>query len=119
MIFDLRIYDLRPGALAAYMAAVREVGLPVRLRHGVRLVSWYYTEIGPLHRVFHTWAYRDWRHLEEAKARFRVDPEWRERYLPRVYPLILRQRNQIVLAADFSPAPFAEDGASDPAPAAP
>jgi hypothetical protein len=105
MIFDLRIYDLRPGTLQEYMAAVRDVGLPVRRKHGVNLVSWYYTEIGTLDRVFHTWAYRDWNHLQEAKAHFRQDPDWRERYLPRVFPLILRQRNQIVLAADFSPSP--------------
>ena len=107
MIYDLRIYDLRPGTVPEYMAAVREVGLPVRLKHGVKLVSWYYTEIGPLNRVYHTWAYRDWNHLNEAKASFRDDPDWKERYVPRVLPLIVRQRNQIVIAADFSPPPFA------------
>jgi len=103
MIYDLRIYDLKPGALAEYMAAVREVGLPVRERHGVKLVSWYYTEIGVQNRVFHTWAYRDFQHLAEAKAQFRQDPDWQDRYVPRVLPLIVRQTNQIVLAADFAP----------------
>lgn len=105
MVYDLRIYDIRPGRVPDYMAAVREVGLPVRRRYGVRLVSWYYSEAGPLNRVFHTWAFRDWEHLARAKAQFRRDPDWVERYLPRVLPLIARQSSQLVLAADFSPEP--------------
>ncbi len=105
MIYDMRIYDIAPGRLPEYMAAVREVGLPVREKHGVTLVHWYYTEVGTLNRVFHTWAYRDWAHLAEAKARFRQDPDWSGKYLPRVLPLVVRQSNQIVLAADFSPQP--------------
>ena len=103
MIHDLRIYDLVPGGLEEYMAAVREVGLPVRQKYGVVLVGWYYTEVGTLNRVYHTWGFRDWEHLAQAKAQFRQDPDWREKYLPRVSGLIVRQSNQIVLAAEFSP----------------
>ncbi|NIP73200.1 MAG: NIPSNAP family protein, partial [Gammaproteobacteria bacterium] len=51
MIYDMRTYDLLPGSLEAYMAAVREVGLPVRERYGIRLAGWYYTEVGALNRV--------------------------------------------------------------------
>ena len=105
MIFDMRIYDVRPGTVPQYMAAVREVALPVRQKYGVQLVSWYYTEIGTLNRIYHTWAFRDWEHLNTAKAGFRNDPEWKNNYLPRVQPLIVRQRNQIVIPADFSPLP--------------
>ncbi len=106
MIFDMRTYDLVPGGLAAYMAAVRDVALPVRERYGIRLAGWYFTEIGTLNRVVHIWAFRDWAHLTEAKARFRQDPDWTERYLPRVLPLIVAQQSQIVQAADFSPRPL-------------
>ena len=113
MIYDLRIYDLRPGALPEYMAAVREVALPVRQRCGVTLVSWYFTEIGTLDRVYHTWAFRDWQHYREAKQAFRNDPDWKQKYLPRVLPLILRQSNQIVQAADFSPVPAVSPAAAD------
>jgi hypothetical protein len=105
MLFDLRTYDLKPGALPAYRDAVREVALPVRQRYGVKLAGWYYTEIGTLNRVVHIWAFRDWQHLAEAKRQFRADPQWVRDYLPRVLPLIERQQSQIVLAADFSPLP--------------
>lgn len=105
MIFDMRTYDLVPGSLEAYRAAVKEIALPVRERYGIRLAGWYYTEIGTLNRVVHIWAFRDWKHLTEAKERFRKDPDWTERYLPRVLPLIAAQQSQIVHAADFSPHP--------------
>lgn len=105
MIFDLRTYDLVPGGLEAYQAAVREVGLPVRERYGIRLAGWYFTEIGTLNRVVHIWAFRDWEHLTAAKTQFRNDPDWTGRYLPRVLPLIVAQHSQIVRAADFSPMP--------------
>ncbi len=105
MIYDMRTYDLLPGSLEAYMAAVREVGLPVRERYGIRLAGWYYTEVGTLNRVVHIWAFRDWQHLAEGKRQFRADPQWSGDYLPRVVPLIVRQHSQIVHAADFSPQP--------------
>ena len=101
----MRSYDIVRGGLEAYMAAVREVGLPVRLRYGVKLAGWYHTEIGTLNRVVHIWAFRDWQHLSEGKRQLRQDPDWVQRYLPRVAPLIVRQSNQIMLAADFSPQP--------------
>lgn len=105
MLFDMRTYDLVPGGLEAYRTAVQEIALPVRERYGIRLAGWYYTEIGTLNRVVHIWAFRDWDHLADAKAKFRKDPDWTERYLPRVLPLIVAQHSQIVRAADFSPRP--------------
>lgn len=105
MIYDMRIYDLVPGGLAEYQAAVEEVGLPVREKYGVKLAGWYYTEIGTLNRVVHIWAFRDWAHMEEAKQQFRSDPDWVERFLPRVRPLVLRQSDQIMHSAPFAPQP--------------
>ena len=105
MIFDMRTYDLVPGGLAEYRAAVEEVGLPVRKKYGVKLAGWYYTEIGTLNRVVHIWAFRDWAHMDEAKQQFRSDPDWVERYVPRVHPLIVRQSDQIMQSAPFAPQP--------------
>jgi len=105
MIYDFRTYDLKPGTVPDYLAAVREVALPVRQRYGIKLAGWYYTEIGTLNRVVHIWAFRDWAHLAQAKPQFRADPQWVGDYLPRVLPLIVRQRSQVMQAADFSPEP--------------
>lgn len=105
MIYDMRTYDLQLGAVPKFMDAVREVGLKVREDHGVKLAGWYYTDIGPLNQVVHIWAYEDFAHYEKAREAFRSDPRWSGEYLPRTSGLVIRQRNQIMQAADFSPQP--------------
>ena len=75
MIYDMRTYDLNPGALQAYMDAVREVALPLREDYGVKLAGWYYTDIGKLNRVVHIWAYRDYTHFDQARQAVRSDPD--------------------------------------------
>ena len=105
MIYDVRIYDLKPGMVDEYMAAAREVGLPVRESHGVKLAGWYYTEIGTLNQVIHIWAYEDIGDLERKMEAVRNDPRWINEYVPRVQPLLAAQRSQIMNAADFFPGP--------------
>ena len=35
MIYDFRVYTLRPGGTPDYMAAVKEVALPIREKYGI------------------------------------------------------------------------------------
>ena len=97
----MRTYDIAMGKTPEYMAAVREVALPVRESYGVKLAGWYYTDIGALNRVVHIWAYRDYAHFEEAREAFRTDERWLNDYVPRVKGIVLRQENQIMRASDF------------------
>ena len=97
----MRTYDIAMGKTPEYMAAVREVALPVRESYGVKLAGWYYTDIGALNRVVHIWAYRDFAHFEEAREAFRTDERWVNDYVPRVKGIVLRQENQIMRASDF------------------
>ena len=53
MIYDMRIYDLKPGAVPRYMEAARDIALKIRADYGVKLAGWYYTDIGPLNRIVH------------------------------------------------------------------
>jgi hypothetical protein len=105
MIYDMRTYTLKPGALQQYMDAVRDVGLPVRQKYGIKLAGWYYSEFGSLNQVVHIWAFRDWEHMEEGKKQFRTDPQWINEYAPRVRGLIVAQEDKIVLSPDFAPQP--------------
>ena len=97
----MRTYDIAMGKTPEYMAAVREVALPVRECYGVKLAGWYYTDIGALNKVVHIWAYRDFAHFEEAREAFRTDERWLNDYVPRVKGIVLRQENQIMRASDF------------------
>ena len=101
MIYDMRTYDIAMGKTPEYMAAVREVALPVRETYGVKLAGWYYTDIGALNKVVHIWAYRDFAHFEEAREAFRTDERWLNDYVPRVKGIVLRQENQMMRASDF------------------
>ncbi|MDE2718274.1 MAG: NIPSNAP family protein [Chloroflexota bacterium] len=101
MIYDMRTYDIAMGKTPEYMAAVREIALPVRETYGIKLAGWYYTDIGALNKVVHIWAYRDFAHFEEAREAFRTDERWVNDYVPRVKGIILRQENQIMRASDF------------------
>jgi hypothetical protein len=105
LIYDVRIYEFKPGTVDQYMAAVREVGLAIREDHGVKLAGWYYSEIGTLNQVIHIWAYEDMEDMERKVEQVRKDPRWFGEYVPRVQPLLVSQRNQIMNGPDFFPRP--------------
>jgi hypothetical protein len=105
MIYDFRMYTLKPGATPEYMAAVEEVALPIRKKHGVKLAGWYYSEIGELNQVVHIWGYRDYAHLDEAKKQVAADPDWTGKYLPAVRGLIQAQKTYLMLSPEFAPQP--------------
>ena len=114
MIYDMRTYDIEMGKVSEYMAAVRDVALPVRESHGVKLTGWYFTDIGTLNRVVHIWAYRDYSHYEEAREAFRSDERWLNEYLPRVRGMIVRQKNQMMRGADFFESKWVESNGNGP-----
>ena len=103
MIYDFRVYTLKPGATADYMAAVKEVALPLRQKYGIKLAGWYYSDVGDLNQVVHIWGYRD--HMKEAKAQVNSDPDWTGKYTPRVRGLIESQKTYLMLSPDFAPVP--------------
>ena len=106
-VYDYRQYTLKPGATPEYMAAVRELALPIRQKYGIKLAGWYYSDVGELNQVVHIWAYRDHAHMKEAKAQVAADPDWSQKYGPRVRGLIMAQKTYIMLSPDFAPQPFA------------
>ena len=105
MIYDFRMYTLKPGATPDYMAAVKELALPIRQKYGIKLAGWYYSDVGELNQVVHIWAYRDHAHLEQAKAQVAKDPDWSGKYVPRVRPLLVSQKTYLMLSPDFAPVP--------------
>ncbi|MCH8061401.1 MAG: NIPSNAP family protein [Chloroflexi bacterium] len=105
MIYNMRVYDLKPGAVPEYMAAVREIALKIREDHGIKLAGWYYTDIGPQNRVVHIWAYEDYAHFEKARKAVHDDPRWQGEYVPRVRGLVVKQQDMMMNGADFFSGP--------------
>lgn len=105
MIYDMRIYDLQPGSIPNFMSAVGEIALRIRQDYGIKLAGWYYTDIGPLNRVVHIWAYENYTHFEKARLEVRNDIRWTDNYLPRVSDLVIKQQNMLMKGAEFFPGP--------------
>ena len=105
MIYDFRVYTLKAGATPDYMAAVKELALPIRQKYGIKLAGWYYSDVGELNQVVHIWGYEDEKHLTEAKAQVYADPDWKEKYIPRVKDLLLAQAAYLMKSPDFAPTP--------------
>jgi hypothetical protein len=104
-VYDFRMYTLKPGATPDYMAAVRELALPIRQKYGVKLAGWYYSDVGEINQVVHIWWFQDHAHMIEAKAKVAADPDWTQKYLPRVRDLIVAQKTYLMLSPDFAPEP--------------
>ena len=115
MIYDFRMYTLKPGATPDYRAGVKEVGLPIRQNHDVALSGWYWSDIGALNQVVHIWGYKDLEHLNSQKAAVYADPDWSGKYVPRAQPLVESQKTWLMMSPEFAPVypvrgPIAEEG---------
>lgn len=102
MIYEERIYTIRPGALGQYMKNYETLGLPVQLEVIGNLVGFWSTEVGGLNKVVHIWGYKsldDRLAKREALARH---PKW-PAYLEANLALIEEQENRVLIPAPFSP----------------
>ncbi|MGQ4808559.1 hypothetical protein NKDENANG_01944 [Candidatus Entotheonellaceae bacterium PAL068K] len=77
----------------------------MRRKYDVKLAGWYPGDIGALNQVVHIWASGDPTHMQEAKAKMAQDPDWTDKYVPRVRPLIVAQKTDLMLSPDFAPQP--------------
>ena len=84
MIYEVRTYDLKPGAVPQAEEAFAEA-LPYREKYSPIAAFWH-TDIGPLNQIIHVWSYES---LEErAKVREAASKEanWPPKITPRQHP---------------------------------
>jgi hypothetical protein len=99
-IYELRVYRLHPGKLAAYSDAMRE-GLPIRAKYSSPVGYWS-VEIGPLNTVVHLWPYRDLGQRAEVRKALASDAAW-QTTVGRLVPLLQVQETKLLIPAPFSP----------------
>ena len=108
MIYEFRTYTTGPGQaplLAKYSA---EIGRPIRGDDHGKLEGYWLTEIGPLNQVMHLWSYEDMNHRSEVKAKLAANEAWKNEYLTKTGPLIIRQDNRLMTATKPLVAPDSE-----------
>ena len=101
MIYELRMYTVRPGKVPELNALFEKEGLPV-INEYSKLVGWWSTEVGTLNQVVHLWAYDDAGHREKVRAAQNADARL-QGYRGRVLELIVSQVNMLLTPSSFSP----------------
>jgi len=102
MIFDHRIYTIRPNRLNDFLALYEAQGLPLQREYLGEPFGFFYTYIGKLGRVIHLWKYESLADRDERRARMEADPRWqayREKVIETDY--LLDMQNEILKAAPF------------------
>jgi hypothetical protein len=92
MIYEMRTYTLKVGAVAAYERAFEEA-LKVRQKYS-KLGAFWHTEIGTLNRVIHMWAYDSLQQRADIRAASVKDESGL--WPPRAAELILSQEVEIL-----------------------
>ncbi|MCC6175329.1 MAG: NIPSNAP family protein [Chloroflexi bacterium] len=96
MIYELRIYTLKPGAVGEYLTHQREVGRPVRGDKYGRFVGGWTTEFGTLNRYVHLWEYASLDERQRLREALSKDSDWTTKYVPRIQPLLMSQENMLL-----------------------
>ncbi|WP_454719741.1 MULTISPECIES: NIPSNAP family protein [Cupriavidus] len=102
MHYEMRTYTIQIGKMQEYLQHFEQEGLPVISRYAT-LVGWWYTEIGELNQVVHIWAYQSLDDRIERRAALYRDPDWLERFVPKAFPMLIRQESKLLRPAAFSP----------------
>ena len=96
MIYEMRTYTLRAGAVAEYERLFGEA-YKVREQYS-KLGAFWHTEIGPINQVIHIWPYESMQHRADVRAAASKDASGL--WPPRASELMLNQEVDILDAAE-------------------
>ena len=97
MIYEMRTYTLRPGAVGEFETRFAK-RKPLREKHS-KLGAFWHTELGTLNQVIHVWPYDDLQHRMAVRTAMANDAELAA--VPGGRDLIVAQESEIM-----NPAPF-------------
>ncbi|MBN3726244.1 NIPSNAP family protein [Burkholderia sp. Ac-20379] len=102
MIVEERIYRIRNGGMARFLALVRDEALPLQQPVLGNLLGYFTTEIGVLSQVVHWWGYADLEDRRARRQRLADDARW-QAFVPRLSEWIEHAENRILVPTAFSP----------------
>jgi len=96
VIYELRIYTLKPGMQGEFIKLNSEVAWPIRgNKHGT-LVGCWTSEIGALNQFYHLWSYPSLAERETLRAGLATNPDWSEKYTSKVRAMMDHQENMLL-----------------------
>lgn len=105
MLYELRVYEVVPGRMAALNSRFRDVTLRMFERHGVKPVAFWEDQIGTSNRLTYILAWENLAQRERDWNAFASDPEWlaaRARS-EEDGPIVARVISTIMKPTDYSP----------------
>ncbi len=93
MIYEIRTYNLHPGAVAEYEKRFAD-GIDTRSKYS-QLYGFFHTEIGPLNQVVHIWGYDSLQQRAEVRAAAAKDASGK--WPPKSNELLVSQETDIVV----------------------
>src|SRR5438093_318215 len=97
MIYEVRTYTLRTGAVAEFEERFTK-RKPLREKHS-KLGAFWHTDFGPLNQVIHVWPYND----SNERTRIREESRKGGQWPPQSGVRPIRQENKLLIPASFSP----------------
>ena len=102
MIYELRDYWIRTGAMPEYLDAFDRIGHSIASKY-MELVGFWHTDLGEAGHAHHMWRWDSLNDRQEKRSAPFADIDWNEKYLPVVLPLIRSQSVKILHPTAFSP----------------
>jgi NIPSNAP len=102
MIYELRTYRLKVGALAEFLGVLGEL-VPHLERNGGSPFGVWYTDVGTLNEVTQLYGWNDFAHRTEVNARWKADADPQKAALQlRARGLMVKQEAKLLQPAPFS-----------------
>ncbi len=98
MLYELRTYTVKPGAVGDMVKAASTVSHDIRKNDYGKLEGYWFTEIGPLNQVLHLWSYGDFNERARLRGELSKNSRWNSEYLPLIRPLLIRQEVRLLNA---------------------
>ncbi len=101
MLYSLRTHHVMPGKMAEFHELRREA-IPFFEKHGIRVVAYWKTEIGPSPTIVSLTAFEDWAQYERAQSALVADPDFKK-LMSRFQGLSQKTDTVILRPTDYSP----------------
>jgi hypothetical protein len=102
MIVNIRTYTLVPRMMPKYIKLFEELGLPAMKRHGLDLMGYYTSVVGPQNQLVHLWRYDSMADMEAKRGARNEDADWLK-FQAETEGLVLMQEDKIMKPTAFSP----------------
>lgn len=105
-VYEQRTYTVHVGKMGALVALYTETAWPLFVHRGYDhfLVGYFIVDVGTLNQLVHVWRFEDDAARRAFWAMLYADEEFME-FAQALRPLLVRQRNQLLMPAAWGPRP--------------